>query len=124
MTVHEKLDFLMENGTGGNINKNKPIYLGTGTSFDVKHLDGYENFTIDNFIFGIKSTNSFDAYNAWGGNPNYVYVKYDGASISASYKDGVLTLKQSGGVVASGHASGATNYTKTHGLTCFAYLVY
>ena len=36
----------------------KPIYLGTGTTFDVSSYRGYENFTINNFIICASSVST------------------------------------------------------------------
>ena len=36
----------------------KPIYLGSGTSFNVSKYTGYQNFTVDNFIVCVLSASS------------------------------------------------------------------
>jgi len=73
--------------------KTSKVYkLGSGTNFNVSHIDGYQNFTIDNFIISYKSislTVSVD-----GGGSTAEGSQSTSANISKSYNasTGVLTI--------------------------------
>ena len=99
---------------------NQVYYLGTGTSFDVSGIPGYQNLTKDNFIVGASAMSV-----SGGGGVAYrddlSMSVAGGGSISKSYdaSKGVLTISGVSGSAAvaysaSGHFS-LSNY--------FAYLI-
>lgn len=85
------------------------FYLGTGTSFDVSNVPGYQNLTEDNFIVGMTSATCKS--DGWIGKFNrYVGKTYDAST-------GKLTISVTGDISYSvGDSGTVTNPT-------FAYLV-
>lgn len=95
-------------------------YLGTGTSFDVSNIPGYQNLTADNFIVGASAM----SVSGGGGVANRDDLSMSvigGGSISKSYdaSKGILTISGvSGSAVVAYSASGRFNLSDY-----FAYLV-
>lgn len=76
---------------------NQVYYLGTGTSFDVSGIPGYQNLTADNFIVGIGSM----PYSSTGSSSaidNNVKGRASGLTLSKSYNasTGKLTISGNG----------------------------
>lgn len=95
-------------------------YLGTGTSFNVSHIPGYQNLTKDNFIVGASAMSV-----SGGGGVAYrddlSMSVIGGGSISKSYdaSKGVLTISGvSGSAVVAYSASGRFSLSNY-----FAYLI-
>lgn len=70
------------------VGKSEVIYLGTGTSFNLTSYQGYENFTIDNFIVEPISTSQAQVSASMEHNANYVAL---GLTLNKSYSNGVLS---------------------------------
>ena len=99
----------------------KLINLGTGTSFNVSGYEGYESFTIDNFIVGVTSGNA----PIGGSSKHTCRPSAGGFTISKSYDslNGILTIK--GYTQTCGTRDDSSNswvQTVTQTMTCFAYL--
>lgn len=77
------------------------FYLGTGTSFDVSNVPGYQNLTEDNFIVdcGSYSLNVSCSLGGSGSNNTSITKKYNPVT-------GILTLENT-----SVSASGGTNFS-------------
>lgn len=110
----------------------KCIYLGTGTSFNVKTVCAnngidYTKITASNFIVGasaIPSMNTSSDHNklsdsGWG------YICATGFTVSKSYANGVLTISNVAQTLYVYDSIGHGQWqNKTQTATCFAYLVY
>jgi len=64
------------------------IYLGEGTSFDLTSYEGYENFTIDNFIVEPVTTELAEVPGGMAHNANYIYMAL---TLNKTYSDGILS---------------------------------
>lgn len=116
--------YVLENAKitdGDSGNGTQVIDLGSGTSFDVSSYEGYENFTVDNFIVepiaGNKSTWYDKGDNDCKGylNPN-VYV-------TKSYNNGILTAQVSGGMYVTGDDGGTLSVSDFYDAEVKAYLI-
>lgn len=74
------------------------IYLGTGVSFNVSNVAGYQNFTAANFIVGVTAIGNLDARARTNNEHRYVTTLVTGFSLSKSYNasTGVLTVSGTG----------------------------
>ena len=119
MTIHQKLDYIMENAKGSKI-----INLGIGTSFDVSYYENFREFTIDNFIVGAISGDNPGLGSKTG---NSCCAKAVGFNITKSYdiNNGVLTINGSEQRVGSVDGTYTTQWNTyvTQKMTCFAYLI-
>lgn len=118
----------------GAIPVGKFVYLGTGTSFDVKsvceeHGIDYTTLTNDNFITGISKGSAVTGSTNWPYEVGHTYCpNATGFTRSHTYAatTGVLTVKGNSQTVRIIQPS-YSNYTRvkvTQSMTCFAYLVY
>ena len=87
--VNEALDNLYEKTS----DKSDIVYLGTGTSFDVSDILGFEKFTEENFIVGVDELYEMQGTNITGSH-KYISAKLSGFSIEKTYDKttGVLTI--------------------------------
>lgn len=71
------------------------FYLGTGTSFDVSNIPGYQNFTADNFVIVAKSIYSFTSSESHAHSyvSNSVTIK---PTCSYNNKTGILSVSNTG----------------------------
>lgn len=96
---------------------NQVYYLGTGTSFDVSSIPGYENLTEENFLPRVVSINSWTATSAdkldscKGTNLSNV------PSVTYNATTGKVTVNNNmGGWYCSGNANGS-NYSSSGNIT-------
>ena len=130
MTIHEKLDYIMENSGGGpNSNLKHVYYLGTGTSFNIKTLlpeIDYASLTPDKFIIGLSGIPSGSTSSTEMGISRYTAsASLSGASLTKSYNTstGVLTIGgYSGTVTLNCSDSGRVRSTSVSS-TPFVYLM-
>ena len=100
MTVNDALNDLYNE----NNNSIKVYYLGTGTSYDLSNIDGYQNLTENNFIIEFVSMNDYVYVQKWNGVS--VYSGSASVSLSKTYDSstGKLTIGRiSGGLQSSGN---------------------
>ena len=96
------------------------FYLGTGTSFDVSNVPGYQNLTADNFIVGANRMSV-----SGGGRCPYrddiSMSVYGGGTISKSYNasSGILTINGVSGGASVNNGGPSSSFS----LSYFAYLV-
>lgn len=96
-------------GTGTTV-----IYLGTGMNFDVSSIEGYENFTDDNFIVCHANATVANAYRD-DEEDNGLDISGRTISVSHSYNasTGVLTIRQpSAEIIAVSHAAGGGEFNR------------
>ena len=96
-------------------------YLGTGTSFDVSNIPGYQNLTDENFIVGALSMN----VSGGGGCPYRDDISMSvsgGGTISKTYvpSTGKLTISQISGSASVNHGGASGKFSMG---SYFAYLV-
>lgn len=113
MTIHEKLDKLLETATSGS----KVYYLGSGTSFNVKALfpDEYMNFTPDNFIFTVTALYASSSNNK--GLDRGGYTAGASSTPIITYNNGIATINN---ISCSGN-SGLMSCSAS--MTCELYLI-
>ena len=103
-------------------------YLGTGTSFNISDIPGYENLTADNFIVGVSASNSIRASGS-DSNKNYANCQYNNFSLSKSYNNttGVLTIGGNSYSITACCSSGNSNFcadgAASGSVSPFVYLV-
>ena len=99
------------------------IYLGIGTTFDVTSYEGYENFTVDNFIIGALSGSDAQSGSR---SENNTYAKISGFSLQKTYDEstGSLTILGYSQTAGKWDMLGYWRETVTQNVTCFAYLLY
>ena len=94
-------------------------YLGTGTSFNVSSYEGYQNFTVDNFIVGATGL-AASASGGVGYADDYHTSFGGGGNISKSYNSSTgvfkITIPTFGGSAYSGSGAGGT-WSVSGGLT-------
>ena len=113
-------------------NKDSVIYLGTGTTFDLKKYDGYQNFTNSNFIVSpVVDTNGrfqtihLKTWEDWW----FVYQNMKPTSYSYNSTTGVLTVTRpyiyaTGTNEANGSdVTGSLFYRSTKTFDCKVYLI-
>ena len=89
----------------------KVYYLGTGTSYDLSKIDGYQNFTIDNFIIEFVSMGDYVFATHWSGVSEY--TGSSSVSISKTYDSstGKLTIGNISGSLKTGGNVNSHSYT-------------
>ena len=111
--------YLGSNLSSDSENSKEIIYLGNGTSFDLTSYDGYENFTVDNFILEpvttalAKVTGSFD---------HDARVNSIGLTLTKTYSNGKLDAKITVPVRISNNVDAPLNISRNFSVK--AYLVY
>lgn len=97
-------------------------YLGTGTSFDVSGIPGYQNFTEDNFIIDLVSLKcnvsswGVGESSASGSNTSVVNKTYDATA-------GTLKISGAGISASARHINGGCGASASTSLTINVYLV-
>ena len=103
--------------------KKNVIYLGTGTSFNISSYEGYETFTTDNFIVGIKSISTTATSWCFSDGASSPGTTTQSCIISSSYdkNTGILTISntQPNTIITPNNISSINSTT-----TVFAYLIY
>ena len=102
MTVSDALNDLYNE----NNNSIKVYYLGTGTSYDLSKIDGYQNFTINNFIIEFVSMKVSVFATNWSGVSTYSGSSTVSLSKTYDSSTGKLTIgKISGGLCTGGNVN-------------------
>lgn len=105
----------------------KVIYLGTGTSFDVRTVCNnngipYGSLNTNNFIVGVSGGSSIE--NSFGYYGAQSKAQALGFSVGKSYSNGILSISGAGQTVRSYNAVVGAEGAVTQPMTAFAYLIY
>ena len=102
LTVNDALNELY-NKSGSSV---KVYYLGTGTSYDLSKIDGYQNFTTDNFIIEFVSMGVSVFATNWSGVSTYSGSSTVSLSKTYDSSTGKLTIgNTSGGLCTGGNVN-------------------
>ena len=110
MTIHEKLDSLLENSGGASGGSKTVIDLGIGQSFSVSFYTGYENFSIDDFICELEVKDARTDASVASGSGNGGSYSID--NLVKSYSNGILTAYHQNYVWVGQSNYGSGNGTK------------